>query len=744
MLSNASVSSVNSSSPLGVSAPNEYKLTGGSMIGRQPHLPSVFPPNDATSDRASPYVPRKVTFDFSTTEIELSDSDDRDTDTKEENETREDTDSKISLVSYLGSEDDSYLNKNFQSSTVPMIVRMLDKGCAWLEDQNCGGFVPKEGRSPARNSSGATLQFFNNISNRKKNPLVEMYASIPASDVSQHIKIPAIRRREIRSIEDSKVKPTTYWSGRQERVAPGSPYQGDLERKEKTPGIEESQHVAPTRDNAGAESHQQHYPLQVDAEVSTTERVPSSPYVVDQGIVWEPGHFVRHDKSESTIIASDSSGQAPALKSILVKREEAMHDESRGDEMFHSRMEFEPVVSPADLEDQQVSKIHNGNWQKEGVHYGGTSHYSQNGIKSSGNVDENELDHVVHTNALPHQRRGSDQHSRLGEHLSTYRKLDKEGDINDQLKKAQKGVIQSSLPAASSDRSREDDCSFGIQSGNTKFANEDNRNAEFHSSRDVDVAKLEQISSAVDDAANEDLSDGVPVPINPYTNGSTDPPDQNAADANSAEKYRDNESVGSHDNPVRSANWENEESNPSTGLVDVLEEFLAHNDTSESARCLRDPPEERNQNILSSQDADDSDYTETPRVTLDPEEVRPETCFTVAPDEPLVHKAVVAAPTKLVHDVGINSSDSINNKTSYGGIPHSLPSDGSGQNRNRTERSHRSNRRLETNMDMELLVTFSDEQRLEALEFLEKLKGRAEELKLRKGRARHALGRNSS
>ena len=53
----------------------------------------------------------------------------------------DDTESKVSLVSYLGSED-SDLETNFESSTVPMLVKMLDKGCAWLESNNCGVEAP--------------------------------------------------------------------------------------------------------------------------------------------------------------------------------------------------------------------------------------------------------------------------------------------------------------------------------------------------------------------------------------------------------------------------------------------------------------------------------------------------------------------------------------------------------------------------------------------------------------------------
>jgi len=65
--------------------------------------------------------------------------------------TMDDTESKISLISYLGSED-SDLDTNFESSTVPMIVKMLDRGCAWLEGNNCGFESP----SLLRESKGKT------------------------------------------------------------------------------------------------------------------------------------------------------------------------------------------------------------------------------------------------------------------------------------------------------------------------------------------------------------------------------------------------------------------------------------------------------------------------------------------------------------------------------------------------------------------------------------------------------------
>ena len=105
-----------------------------------------------------------------------SDSNDRD------NETREDTDSKLSLVSYLGSED-SDLDTNFESSTVPMIVRMLDKGCAWLEGHNCGFESPsllKESKSKAQGGGTGLLPHSSNFSSKnlkKKAPLVNKYAS---------------------------------------------------------------------------------------------------------------------------------------------------------------------------------------------------------------------------------------------------------------------------------------------------------------------------------------------------------------------------------------------------------------------------------------------------------------------------------------------------------------------------------------------------------------------------------------
>uniref|UniRef100_A0A7S3DY66 Uncharacterized protein n=1 Tax=Entomoneis paludosa TaxID=265537 RepID=A0A7S3DY66_9STRA len=109
---------------------------------------------------------------------------------EEDGNTLDDTESKISLISYLGSED-SDLETNFESSTVPMIVKMLDQGCAWLEGHNCGFESPSLLRE-SKGKAGASVSGkhgllphsanFSNKNLRKKAPLVSKYDRKKAAD----------------------------------------------------------------------------------------------------------------------------------------------------------------------------------------------------------------------------------------------------------------------------------------------------------------------------------------------------------------------------------------------------------------------------------------------------------------------------------------------------------------------------------------------------------------------------------
>eukprot|EP00977_Amphora_coffeiformis_P011915 scaffold2917_cov191-Amphora_coffeaeformis.AAC.8 len=54
-----------------------------------------------------------------------------------------DTRDSVTKVSYLETDDESDLETAFESSTVPLLVRMLDRSCAWLEDSNTCGLGPQ-------------------------------------------------------------------------------------------------------------------------------------------------------------------------------------------------------------------------------------------------------------------------------------------------------------------------------------------------------------------------------------------------------------------------------------------------------------------------------------------------------------------------------------------------------------------------------------------------------------------------
>ncbi|KAL7581637.1 hypothetical protein ACA910_022187 [Epithemia clementina (nom. ined.)] len=169
-------SSHRSASPLEVST-NSREMSGGENGSSEKSRSGTKSPSSrATPVHRNGSQPNR--FESAKTEIRADESDSNDRDA----ETREDTDSKISLVSYLGSED-SDLDTNFESSTVPMIVKLLDKGCAWLEGHNCGFESPsllKESSKSKGQTGGSGLikhsSNFNSKNLKKKAPLVNKYA----------------------------------------------------------------------------------------------------------------------------------------------------------------------------------------------------------------------------------------------------------------------------------------------------------------------------------------------------------------------------------------------------------------------------------------------------------------------------------------------------------------------------------------------------------------------------------------
>ena len=126
-------------------------------------------------DKTSPGRVRtsKVTFDFSKGDGR---GDDRES-SPDDFEARDDTDSRISLVSYIGSED-SFPDTRYESATVPMIVRILDKGFAWLEGGSCG-VEPREIKATSPTNGEGLLRDSSNTSvmSLRKNVLDDLHTS---------------------------------------------------------------------------------------------------------------------------------------------------------------------------------------------------------------------------------------------------------------------------------------------------------------------------------------------------------------------------------------------------------------------------------------------------------------------------------------------------------------------------------------------------------------------------------------
>lgn len=142
--------------------------------------------------------PRKTSSVDNTLRESLKGRDD--SDNERDTETKEETDSKLSHISYLGSEEeDSDLDTSFESTTVPMIVRMLDKGCAWLEGNNCGFDSPSLLKESKTRTVSSGLGHIQNTATFSSHNLQKKALQVNKHNVSRAIAKRGSTEKELRN-----------------------------------------------------------------------------------------------------------------------------------------------------------------------------------------------------------------------------------------------------------------------------------------------------------------------------------------------------------------------------------------------------------------------------------------------------------------------------------------------------------------------------------------------------------------
>ena len=267
-------------------------------------------------------------------------------------ETREDTESKISVVSNLGSElsdldTRDLLDTDFESTTIPIIFRMLDKGCAWIEGQNCGFDVPsllKESKSKSGTVGMHQYSVTYSSTILKKTPLVNKCPGPAIKKGATHIDQDPAASGE----PDSMTNETTN------NVSFGGDEQSDPEDHDSNTGDAEA-----LEPEGGLESRETESTNETTNNVSSGGEKQSDPEgrrnVVNAVTILEPEDNVAHDSTENQIERSDPSDSS-SLQPIDVTGVESVHNRRSVDPpRLLAGSEGEPTTNLLSLDDSPSS-----------------------------------------------------------------------------------------------------------------------------------------------------------------------------------------------------------------------------------------------------------------------------------------------------------------------------------------------------------------------------------------------------
>ena len=271
-------------------------------------------------------------------------ADESDSNNDRDADTREDTDSKISLVSYLGS-DDSDLDTNFESATVPMIVKMLDMGCAWLEGRNCGFEAPsllKESKC----GGGGLLQHAGNFSCKtlkKKIPLVNKYTCRPAIKKSA---TNADKSKAASSKSDPlNETPRAKSSGREE--------QSDSEGHDSNTGNAEA--LKPKGETESRGTQMKDFSVESHQETTPSQTTEAKKNRKDRG--QEDGSTRPNPEEATASSEDDGSSRSVGNKVTLLEPEDTVDRNSTENQIERSDPSDSSLLQPIDV--TGVENVHN-------------------------------------------------------------------------------------------------------------------------------------------------------------------------------------------------------------------------------------------------------------------------------------------------------------------------------------------------------------------------------------------------